>query len=425
MRSPKILLAVILLLAILAQGCSAIGIGKEEKKEITMKVLASSSDFAKYIPLLNEKFPHITFEVIDVYRQMIREGIETAKWDERLVEIIKEQKADFHMDMSPEYYIENYPLLDMAPLLTRDRVELSDILEQLTEDQIRSAGTLEVVSPTFDRNVLFVNRKLYRELGVAEPVSPMNWDEFRQSALAIQAKDPSVSGYKLNQPWFYAYNWIGEDLLGLESIANNQLMLNSAEWRELFEQLFEDTFKDTIKLQQTNLDNPVLINTGMFIGRASYLKNIINKNETPDDWAMMELPRNPSVTWSSSVYLSTPLSIYKESPYSDEAWEIVKFLISEEAAERLTADNLANGFVTYPKHIGAGEFPLEPLLVKGSSKPLSSVQLIQPSYQAVFDAYRTQFEAVASGILPFDQAWNVVDQKINEINANPDNFIEK
>jgi len=423
MQSPKMLLSALLMLAILLQGCSAIGIGKEEKKEITMKVLASSSDFANYIPLLYEKFPHITFEVIDVYRQMIREEIETEKWDERLVEIIKEEKPDFHMSMSPEYYIEDYPLLDMAPLLTRDRVELSEILKRFTESQISSAGTLKVISPTFDRDLLFVNRKLYREMGVAEPASPMTWDEFRQSALALKAKDSSVSGYKLNRPWFYAYNWIGENLLGLESIENNQLMLNSADWRELFEQLFEDSFKDTIKLQQTNLDNPVLTKTGMFIGRASYLKNIVKNNETPDDWAMINLPRNPSVTWSSSVYSSTPLSIYNESPYSEEAWEIVKFLTSKEAAERLAADDLADGFVTYPEHLDIGDFPLDPLLEEGTPKPLSSAQLIQPAEQAVFDAFRNQFEAVSSGIIPFDQAWEVVDQKINEINDNPDNFV--
>ncbi|MFF2888174.1 ABC transporter substrate-binding protein [Paenibacillus sp. NPDC057967] len=415
----------LLLLALLLQGCSAIGIGKEEKKEITMKVLASSQDFPLYMPLLNEKFPHISFQVIDVYRQMVKEEIELDKWDERLVEIIEEEKPDFHMNMPPDYYIEDYPLLDMAPLLTRDRVELNDIQKQFTESQLNAKSKLTALSPTFDRELLFVNRKLYRELGITEPTSPMTWDQFRQSALAIQAKDSSATGYKINRDWYYSYSWVGENILGLQRIENNQLMINNIEWRQLFEQLFEDTFKNTIKSQQMITNNPNLTRTGLYIGRASYLKNILKNNETSDDWALIELPKDPSSQWSSSVYTSTRLSIHAESTYSEEAWDIVKYLMSKDAAERIASDNLAEGFVTYSEHLDIGDFPLDPLLATGSSgtMSMSAVQLIQPAEQALVDVFRTQFEAVSMGIFSFDQAWEAVDKVVQDINSKPDNFV--
>ncbi|RJE86847.1 extracellular solute-binding protein [Paenibacillus sp. 1011MAR3C5] len=413
----------LLLLALLMQGCSAIGIGKDKKEEITLKVLASSQEFPLYMPLLNEKFPHISFQVIDVYRQMVKEGIELERWDERLVEIIEEEKPDFHMEMPPDHFIEDYPMLDMAPLLTRDRVELNDIQKQFTESQLNAKGKLTLLSPTFDRELLFVNRKLYRELGVTEPGSPMTWDQFRQSALAIQAKDSSATGYKINRDWYYSYTWVGENILGLQRIENNQLMINNLEWRQLFEQLYEDTFKNMIKSQQMIVNNPNLTHTGLYIGRASHLKTILKNNETSDDWALIELPRDPSSTWSSSVYTSTKLSIYAESPYSDEAWDIVKYLMSKEAAERIASDNLAEGFVTYPDYLDIGDFSLEPLLATGSSGSISAIELVQPAEQALSDVFRTQFEAVSTGILSFDQAWEAVDKVVQDINSKPDNFV--
>ncbi|REK76148.1 extracellular solute-binding protein [Paenibacillus paeoniae] len=428
----------LLLLSFLAQGCTLPGIGKEKQPEITVKVIAEPVErFHLFEPLLREKFPHITFEVRDPLSEVwANKNIAPEDYMEAILAIIEQADADLFLNFQADYYIENYPLLDLAPLLNMYGIQLNVHQQVLADQATRRDGTLTTLSPTFNKQVLFINNKLLSELNVAIPESPMSWETFRQTAVSIQEQSPNIQSYTTNFSQFSALEWFGRTIMGWNLVEDNQLTLDRQEWRELFEQIYGDGLKE--KFLNSKIYNPrTFDNTGLYITGGHYIRALMNAGQSPEDWSIVELPRDPMNNYRMPIYATNPFAIHAESEYIDELMGMIAYLMSEEGAERIEADVISVeaakrwediqspfGFVTYRDELTFNQFGAEAIFeLDGVTPAASNVKLANEAYFQLIDVFDVQFKAVASGSLSFDQGWELVQQTVQKINSEPSNFV--
>ncbi|WP_165861137.1 ABC transporter substrate-binding protein [Paenibacillus paeoniae] len=419
-RVPFLLVAVMLI-----QGCSSIGFGSKDSSKITLKVLTSTSQFNAYVPLLKEKFPNLSFEVVDVNGKLREENTPAGERERRAIEIIEAEKPDLYYSFSPDYYTSESRLVDLAPLLERDHVQLNEIQQQVVTSSIDSEGVLNRLSPTIDRYVLYMNRKLLQENQIAEPTVPISWEQFRETAGALKEKSPNASGYEMSDSWWSYFNiFVGEQMMGLRWIEDGQLTLDRAEWRALSEQLVEDYKQQISKNDGYNPNFNERLRTGMFVERASYLHNMLPSNVTPEDWSIVDLPKGLGYTGPTPYLLTASLSLDKSSKHIDEAWELIVFLMSEEGASLISSNTLASGFVTYPQFVNIGDFPTDVIYQsEGRTAPKATEYLTHTAYLHFDQVMQKQLGAAAAGSISFDQAWGEVENTIHDLNADPANFI--
>ncbi|WP_182914145.1 ABC transporter substrate-binding protein [Paenibacillus sp. 1011MAR3C5] len=417
----------LLLAALLMQGCSSLGIGSKDKSKVTLKVLTSSTQFNAYVPLLKEKFPHLSFEVVDVNGKLRQENTPATERESRAVEIIEAEQPDLYYNFSPNYYTEESRLVDLAPLIERDHVQLNEVQQQVVASTVDSEGVLTSISPSIDRYVLFVNRKLLQEHSIAEPSSPMSWEVFRETALALKEKNQSLSGYEMSDSWWSYYSiFVGETMMGFRSIENGQLTLDRPEWRALTEQLVEDYQNQIAKNDGYNPDFSERQRTGMFVEKASYVHNMLSSNATTDSWSIMELPNGFGYTGSTSYLLPAAFSLDKSSKHIEEAWKLIIYLMSEEGASLISSNSLSSGFVTYPQYVNIGDFSTDVIYQsQGRAAPISTESLKNAPYLQFNNVMQKQLSDAASGSITFEQAWTEVENIVRELNADPANFITR
>ncbi|REK76112.1 ABC transporter substrate-binding protein [Paenibacillus paeoniae] len=425
MRKLAYWIPVLLMVTLLSQGCTTKGIGKQEQKSITLKIMGQTDLIERYKPMLEEKFPHIRYDIFDPMVKLNANKIPVAGWNEQIGKMIEEEEVDLYLNYTPNEYIQDFPVMDLAPLLDRDRIVLNEIQHILADSAIRKDGKLLQLSPTFNRDMLFINQKLFRDLGVPEPHSPLTWEEFRAVATSLQAKDANVNGYyMMNQPWMMPFFWTAEHIMGWKQIQDGQLQITGPEWRQLFEQLYEDIMEDAFENAGAN-PNRDPQQTAMYIAPAAYVYQMIGEQRSPEDWTIAELPRDPSHTQMTPFLDTNAFSIHADSSYAEDAWAIVSYLLSEEAAKRITEDAIAYGFVTYPELISIGDYPIEPIIdTNGTPWTPSSETLTDEANRSLMTSFQGNFEAVAKGSITFDAAWETIEKHVRELNANPESFAQ-
>lgn len=416
----------VLLAALLMQGCSSLGIGKGKSK-VTLTVVASFNQFNAYVPLLTERFPELSFNVIDVDKRLKEENTPVHERQRRVAEIIETEKPDLYYFFSPDHYTGESRLVDLASLLERDHVELNDIQQQVVASSYDSEGRLTSLSPTIERDVLYINRKLFQEYAIAEPALPMSWEQFRETAAVFKEKNPNISGYWMSNSWWSNYSiFVGENMMGLRWIEDGQLTLDRPKWKEISQQLVEDYRNQVSENDGHVLNYSERLRTGMFVERASYVHTLISNNANTDSWTIAELPKGMGNTRPTPYVLTAPLSLDKSSEHLDKAWELILYLMSEEGAELISSNTLASGFVTYPQYVNIGDYPTDVIYQsEGTAVPRSTDSLTNEAYSLFDSVLQKQFNSIISGTVSFDQAWGEIENMIREINADPTNFLTR
>ncbi|MFD0588181.1 ABC transporter substrate-binding protein [Paenibacillus sp. GCM10027627] len=423
--------AIMLLTAVVfLSGCSIGGVNKKERDPITVKVMTySDNDFSKFKNYIQNQFPHITIETVDLFSLLNKENIQLGTGNERIREIILEQKADFYFRMTPEAYVgeNDLEMLDLAPLLQRDNIELNDIQQQMVADATVN-GKLPYLSPTFDREVLFINRKLFQESGTAEPTGPISWNEFRELAKSVADGSPDSSGYQLESfGWQLTYQTIA-NYNGLRLVdENNQLMPNREEWKQLAQQLVQDIqdgLLSTVETFQSSYQNDS--KTGMFIGDVKALYRLQANNATADEWSMIGLPTPFNGDYDNPRNQLMPSSMFQldsKSPHTEALWEVVAHLMSKEAAAHIANDMMAPGLITYQEQLSFGSLKLDaftgPVEIRDRA---AAGQLTNEAYAKLNEAFRSQFEAIEKTGLEFEQGWANIEKVVDEINGDLTNF---
>ncbi|MFF2886891.1 extracellular solute-binding protein [Paenibacillus sp. NPDC057967] len=433
MRRYISLLLLGVLLTAVASACSNEPKGKKNEPVTLKAAVASEGQFAKFKGYLEEKFPHVTFDVIGVLDRAQGEMIDLTlkqpedwtKFQELNRSIIEDDQPDFYFGYIPAPYSDQAELVDLNPLLQFNQITLNPVQRSLFGLDQSFDKKLEVVSPTYIRDLLFINRKMFQSHHITEPSSHLSWDQFRQLAEPF-ASPPVKSGYMLPSVDLISNLYRISNVIGLSAVdENGQVMIHQEPWRELARQLVGDLKNGTAKLASAPTSERPWSRTAMYMGSTADLHKFALGNENPEDWTVMAFPYSPEA-YDSELHMSEIFSIDSSSRYINEVWEMLEYLLGEEAAMDITSRNLSTYAVTYTEHILSSGLQLDVLNQIGdrpaNAKPSSPSRLSRSGNTALFQALNRQLNLVVNEDIGLDEAWDQLEVIVNEMNANPANF---
>ncbi|WP_080838958.1 ABC transporter substrate-binding protein [Cohnella massiliensis] len=335
-RNRSMLLILCLLPAL--TGCTGSGneatFDGEWKKEATLKVMVSSEDFfmREYGELFLIQHPNMTIEFVPY------EGRD-------IVQTVAEQEQDVMALLPADFNLlyEKGALYDLHNLITDDRFDLDrmhpGIVEALKQ---QGGGRLYGLPPFYLNLAIYYNKKVFDRYSIPYPTDNMTWEELFQLASRFAG--------------------LGEDIFGLYSSLDagflTSLMASSHDV-----QLFNPTTLTVTAVTPSvsklagmlvdayrtgalappasaNEEDPFIQGkSAMAIDYSYYINNVIRPAEMKQgsdfkpDWDIVTPPSDARNRESSSfTYYSEIYTVNAKSPYPQAAWQLVKFVNSDEMA---------------------------------------------------------------------------------------------
>jgi multiple sugar transport system substrate-binding protein len=303
--------------------------------------------------LIDAAFPELEMEFSE------NVPIDPAKsWQSTLMDNLEREQTDIIAVDGIEMYealVMNGKILDLEPYTAKDQYELSGFLPAVTE-LLRASGNgkLYGISDRFFSQALAFNKTLFDRKNVPYPTEKLNWkDVFELAArFAVPAEgEQRQVGYFTSNNVFVSpslyVTMIGKtNGLSLIDDEAKELRLGSAEWRDVIH-LIVNAYETGALLPPvetkgiTNQEVISLSESGDLFkaGRAAMTLagvDLINKmkaKELPFEVGFVTAPIDPQMP-DGTIFVR-PLTIYaidSRSRQPEEAWEVVKFIVSEQAA---------------------------------------------------------------------------------------------
>lgn len=427
MNRSIVMMCCIAIIAGLLAGCS-----KDSKppEPIVMKIMVDNKTFFSYENIIRSKFPHITLEVIDAMPAQIIQPEDENSFDgvnQRLRDLIQTEEPDMFFRFQPGSIAENIGLVDLDPLIKRDNYELNEIQQYLVESTRQLNDSIIGMSPTFERRVLFINRKLFQQLGISEPETELNWSEFRQLATrfsSLEANDKPVYGYYLGSNHWRMMLEIAGDIHSMQLFnGEGQLVLDQPAWRDLAEGLITDYKNGTLLRDEQVFEIDAMKQTAMFIGGSNELATLLLNNESADDWIITSVPVDPRNPQGSPIAPNGLFSINRSSGHVEEAWEVIKYLNSVEAAPHIAASLYYPHLMAHLSYTPSGTFNVEAFIAnigtphnEYKAPPIGTAKQNQLALAII-----EELNAAAENQKTFEEAWeDLLSQSSALLNVSSD-----
>lgn len=430
---------------ILCVGCTDINLFKSQKNETkeVVKVLYESEEafFTNYGSLLSAKYPNIEFVVIPfpyVAPSADGEEIQLA-YDQ----VIKEQQPDV-LFLFPEQ-VERYgnlgQLYNLDSLINQDRFDIEKLHPAIV-DYIRSIGSgqLFALTPNFYGTGVYYNKDLFDKFQVPYPTDAMTWEELMQLARRFSPSSTSSYGIRFNSANSSLFQ------LALKIGANNDLKyidlehkrmtLNTPSWKNIFQSVF-DTYKEDAIYQNSDQDklkpgmtyqerlllNPFITNQVAMAIEGHYFMNDLRlaeelKPEEVPNWDVVSLPSNDDQLFSEdSIWIQYMLSINSQSANLSAAWEVVKYINSEEFT-RVTLKSTLRDSLPLRRSAMTGDSHNLDAFYKPKMNPYQPQSNLRLSHRfnELLNAYAdTEIEKAYEGSITLDEALSSIEQKGQEL----------
>lgn len=440
--------AVMLLCALLisASACSA---GGESQTETpmngTLKILYyDENSFNHQLgDLLYSKFPDMEFEIID--RNQIWEENKEIDPEESLIKVIEEKQPDIIMTYSGDYRVlaEKGLLLDLETYITKDQFDIENMLPgviELLKEQ--GQGKLYGLAPQFNSQALFYNKDLFDQHQVPYPQDSMSWEE----VLQLAARFPT-DGESKDRIYGYASMWNSASNLALYTIGSTEslsyvdyqtqkMTLDSPEWRRVIDMVIEGYTQGYIapefKPAENNRYGPEEIQMRDLFGsgRAAmtienlYFFDRMSWEKIDVNWDLVTQPVDADDRNNTNgYYVNEVYSVYANSPNTDAAWEVVKYLNSDTMAKiKSKTDNYMTTRTSYLKEKDGRS--LEPFYKLGFAKqeavdhgdiPMDIGMKLNPLIDAEFQALLNGTTTTEEALKKLQEEGQVIiDQAIAE-----------
>lgn len=277
----------------------------------------------------SEQHPDITVSIEAVPRSDYVTKLETSIVGGSGPDIFWNALPDRFLDLSRLGLIEN-----LSEWMANDPIDLSPIgpalIEAFTYD-----GSLYAIPKDFDTVGLYYNKALFDAAGLAYPDDTWTWETLREAAIALTDPENNVYGFVVN-PGTRAgyYNFIAQN--GGEIItADHRSGFDMPETIEALQFMHDLIHVDGVSptVQQTEEINP---QTRFQTGQAAMIFDGSWRSrsfaEDPNMLANARVAVLPKGKVRASSAGTIGYSIYSRSAHKQEAWELLKYLASPEAA---------------------------------------------------------------------------------------------
>lgn len=304
-----------------------------------------------------QKFPNVNIHVIPVPKYKADLTLEQI-----VVNHVAEHQPDVLLIGDPGAYnglIQQKMLLSLDDLIRRDLFPIDDyyppVMEKLRHSDL---GALFGLAPVFGTMALYFNHDLFQEYDLDVPQHPLDWNQLLELASRFRSSSKTlpqteiVGLYLPDYSRFYdLISHIGAlERLPMLSTDGSRMMLTTDErWTSIWRLLYEGIRSDTLRFSQALSADLVqhamsddLFADGhaaMAILSEGYLNRMSEKQEFR--WGIVSEPAHavyPKLTRSINLYEFYAINANTEMV--DPAWELVKFIHSEEMSRIRFRDGL-------------------------------------------------------------------------------------
>jgi len=359
--------ASLLATSLLASACfggSSGSLYKEEKSVVKVMYWDEQSFYQRYGNLFNAKFPNVEFQVVS--QRSFYNNTENMDSEKAWEKFLQEEQPDVLMLSNDQYkkMAEKNVLMDLEPMMTEKDFkgdEINPSIIGFLKEQ--AGGKLYGLSPSFYSQALFYNADLFSKHGIEPPTNKMSWKEIIDLAKRFpdtgtkETREYGLSfGYQSSPYDFGMMIGFNEGLV-LSDPEVTKILINTEGWKGAFQTAI-DAVKTLAPMRKNSMsggDEDYLDQDSFLSGKAAMVVNspyYINelrqakkysKDYKEINWEIVTEPVDPNNRdYGSSFGSSEIFSIQANSPNAKAAWELVKYINSDEAAKFLSRANRGN-----------------------------------------------------------------------------------
>ncbi|WP_027094066.1 ABC transporter substrate-binding protein [Cohnella thermotolerans] len=294
-------------------------------KPITLRIgYSSEHDFAwRYGNLLSQEFPQWTVEIVPM-KDWIGGNTTAAEW-------LRDHPVDLLYIPGNAFR----PLIDQGLLRNLDAelqadAELADAFlpSILKLARLYGNGHYYGLVPSFHCRAIAVNLGKFAENGISPPSSDADWPEI--VSLARRFDKGLLTAYSEPFDWILA---MGQGMgLSTRDAATGAYTLDTPSWRELWNLAVEGITSRAVSLGRQDASGFLAGDYAMAVVESGDIERL---ERSSIDWSLVPYPGNPAAPDLSYVYAPDGfLAIPRVSGHPEEAWEAIRFLLSDKAANR-------------------------------------------------------------------------------------------
>ncbi len=236
--------------------------------------------------------------------------------------------------------------------IAKDNVDLS-VFKGLT-DQIQVDGKLYELPFRSDFWVVYYNKDVFDNAGVAYPSNDMTFEEYDALARSLTVDEPGSEVYGAHyHTWRSAVQLFGI-LDGKNTILDGNYDFLKPYYEMILAEQEDGICQDYATLKTSNLHYSGAFaqgNIGMMNMGTWFISTMIDKIKTGEytdcaNWGIAKYPHAEGVEPGSTLATITALSIPTNAPHKDLAWEFVKFVCGEEGADILASTGTIPAMMT-------------------------------------------------------------------------------
>ncbi|WP_409343701.1 ABC transporter substrate-binding protein [Paenibacillus sp. MBLB4367] len=358
MKQHSILVFFLVMFCFLLSGCNKSDLLRDEKvgqqlhvtEQKNLKVVYySESSFMQYFgKSLTAKYPDIAINVISPPPFEANRDMKQV-W----ASFLENQKPDILTGFNDyyEHFVENEWLENLDPFIKQDRFDINNIHPGVIAAlRKRGNGKLYALSPTFSSRALYYNKDLFNQYKIPYPKDQMTWDEVLELAKQFRLANANSNGiYGLyidsTNPYYLIDRIASTNSLSLTDSKGENLLIDSDPWKKVWKSVSEG-YKAGYIFSPTDKEfgDGNFKNNRFIMGTAAMTvdipKSVLLNDEIRKqlyklfNWDMVTEPVNPSLPEESNSFnVSSFFSVNAKSTNKKGAWEVVKYLNSDEFAQ--------------------------------------------------------------------------------------------
>ncbi|MDF2595488.1 MAG: sugar transporter substrate-binding protein [Clostridia bacterium] len=292
------------------------------------------------------------------------------------------------------------------------------------DESIRVDGKLYALPFRSDYWLLYYNKDMFDEAGIAYPTGELTWDAYRDLAKKLTKGEGGSKVYGA-----FAHTWLSAVLSwaytdGAHSLIDGEYeFLKPAYELALGMQNEDKSIMEFGSLKTANIhySGPFYKKQVAMIPMGTWFINSIintkNKGETDVNWGFTQVPHMEGQAVGETIGNVTPLAINKNSKNAELAWEFIKFVGTEPGAKVLADLGTLPAYKT-PEILSAFSsiegFPEE---CKGALdvKKVTLEMPPHPELAAVEKILKEEHELIMLGATSIDEGIANMDKRVQEL----------
>ncbi|WP_284642086.1 ABC transporter substrate-binding protein [Paenibacillus silviterrae] len=317
-------------------------------------------------------------------------------------------------------------LYALDAVMKQDRYDLQGLYSGLTEVlRDKGGGSLYGLAPQYNQRALFYNKELFDKYGIPYPKDQMSWEELLQLAQRFPAAAEGDKLYGLTIGTAYDPMQLVQEAgraKGLQIIddAGQQVTVNTPEWKQLYMQTMEayrkgslhlpEVIMGSITMEELYKKNPFIMGkAAMSLQTYSYVRSMEEAQKhyklSAFPWDLATEPVDPSrPKETTSFTVPTVYAVNAKSPNKRTAWELVKFIASDEMARKMDSGSGSWGVPARTGVLKTNEHRLEVFTMLKPAVPSSPKNVPSSFYQSFNELAMQQSQAVLAGRKAVDTA---------------------